>query len=1092
VDTAFEAFPQGSSYHAMQVHQSSAVGSRGRSDSLVRISRPRLDGRLCSADASQIAVLIGPAGTGKSELLRRYRNDPNVLYFRAGNEHATFARFVQGIARSVSRVAPGAAASFPRAWEQALQSRCAGTVLAHWLAEHLHGIDHRLVVDDLHDGAADSNVAAFIAGLAELRPDAGLTLALRDPGKLPIALWMATQRLDRPIDERELAFDAAEIATAAAFFGVRCPSVRFAVPAVTVIYAMARAHSDSGEAARLPAGSFDAIARSIYGRRSGRERAFLFSAALLPTMDDELLRLCGWDDADEIRDALGSDAAFIWEREENGEIRFFDRFRDYLAAQFATTDDDFRAKLARSTVRALTAAGQYGDALSVATHHHLAPAIAELLEGHGFALLEAGSVDAIAEALEAFATPGQALSGRAMALRGYLDARSGRLDTSEAWFRLAIERAEDEASRVAIAMYYAHELALRRRVDSGDALAPFVDSTTLPRDLRIDVRSSYAQALTAANRVQEAGDMTDAVLALLTDDAPIALRARVYARAAYVALECGLPGVARERALIAAPLAVSAALYDVAASTYSVLYNVAYEIDDDAVAALEYLQRLRDLAVKSGTLRLDLYALIGIYHLQAEAGNDAALFELESEITAADKHDSTSEIVEALVPARALQAAWNARFHDALRLLRPTLDHQASVERRALCLAHVALYSAAAGDIEAADCAVNAAADALDAVESPTIRFERTQLILALATLVAGDLVGVKLWLDEADQCAHRSAPRLRILRDTLAVLLAARDDPDRFERDMTAALQRLHNVAYGGMARLIEALPDRLTGSSETVASRLTRREFARRFEAAVDAVDIAPLTDWLTNGRNALFTEVSLVERFERWSAAQAGCDAQRHAAMLAVRAQIAAFRPPVPAYVRLGDDIDATIEELFGHLSEAAPLMAEHSRAVSAWCSRIARAFGLSQRDSEFVTRGGLVHDVGKIWTPAEILNAPRGLTPREWEIMRDHAPAGAWAVGEKAMLRPFVPIVRGHHERLDGAGYPDGLRGSAIPLAARIVSVADSFNAMIGRRPYRLPMAPTDALAELERHRGTQFDPEVVDAMIRIVQGRLVDE
>jgi HD-GYP domain-containing protein (c-di-GMP phosphodiesterase class II) len=80
------------------------------------------------------------------------------------------------------------------------------------------------------------------------------------------------------------------------------------------------------------------------------------------------------------------------------------------------------------------------------------------------------------------------------------------------------------------------------------------------------------------------------------------------------------------------------------------------------------------------------------------------------------------------------------------------------------------------------------------------------------------------------------------------------------------------------------------------------------------------------------------------------------------------------------------------------------------------------------------------------------------------------------------------VRGHHERLDGRGYPDGLRASAIPLSARIVAVADAFNAMIGNRPYRLPMRPTIALEELKRHAGTQFDPEVIEAMIDVLDRR----
>jgi putative nucleotidyltransferase with HDIG domain len=186
---------------------------------------------------------------------------------------------------------------------------------------------------------------------------------------------------------------------------------------------------------------------------------------------------------------------------------------------------------------------------------------------------------------------------------------------------------------------------------------------------------------------------------------------------------------------------------------------------------------------------------------------------------------------------------------------------------------------------------------------------------------------------------------------------------------------------------------------------------------------------------------------------------------------------------------DDIDTSIEILFERLDIVAPLMSEHSRAVSAWCGRLARLLSLSEDEIAFVTRCGLIHDIGKMHTPADILAAPRQLTPEEWTIMRDHAADGGRIVSEVPLLRPFAPIVRGHHERIDGKGYPDGLKGGAIPLAARIVAVADSFNAMIGRRPYRLPLAPTDALNELARHRGTQFDPEIVEAMERVVLGRL---
>ncbi|HEX3465258.1 MAG TPA: HD domain-containing phosphohydrolase [Candidatus Elarobacter sp.] len=184
---------------------------------------------------------------------------------------------------------------------------------------------------------------------------------------------------------------------------------------------------------------------------------------------------------------------------------------------------------------------------------------------------------------------------------------------------------------------------------------------------------------------------------------------------------------------------------------------------------------------------------------------------------------------------------------------------------------------------------------------------------------------------------------------------------------------------------------------------------------------------------------------------------------------------------------DEVDARIDALVVRLEHRDPLSSEHSRAVAGWCSRLARRLGLDAAEVTFATRCGLLHDVGKALTPLEILNAPRGLTDTEWKIMRAHAAAGDKLVRGVPELRPFAPAVRSHHERLDGRGYPDGLPAAAIPLTARIVAVADCFNAMIGRRPYRVPMAPSRALEELTRNRGTQFDPEIVDAMVEVVQG-----
>jgi len=198
------------------------------------------------------------------------------------------------------------------------------------------------------------------------------------------------------------------------------------------------------------------------------------------------------------------------------------------------------------------------------------------------------------------------------------------------------------------------------------------------------------------------------------------------------------------------------------------------------------------------------------------------------------------------------------------------------------------------------------------------------------------------------------------------------------------------------------------------------------------------------------------------------------------------------PRPAKERDGgpqiDEIEVVINHLIARVYEKDVLTGEHSRAVALWCMRLARRLGLREAEAQHVQRGGLLHDIGKMATPNEILNAPRRLSAEERLVIERHAAAGARMLEETPILMEFLPMVHSHHERIDGRGYPEGLKGEAIPFSARIVSVADSFNAMIGRRPYRPPLAPSIALEELARHSGTQFDPSVVAAMIAVVDGQ----
>jgi cyclic di-GMP phosphodiesterase len=128
------------------------------------------------------------------------------------------------------------------------------------------------------------------------------------------------------------------------------------------------------------------------------------------------------------------------------------------------------------------------------------------------------------------------------------------------------------------------------------------------------------------------------------------------------------------------------------------------------------------------------------------------------------------------------------------------------------------------------------------------------------------------------------------------------------------------------------------------------------------------------------------------------------------------------------------------------------------------------------------GFFLHDIGKVGIPEHILCKPGPLSPDEWVIMKTHPVVGAQIVEPITFLGEAVDLVRHHHERFDGGGYPDGLRGEAIPLPARVFAVADSFDAMTSERPYRRAMSVDHALDELEGGAGTQFDPDVVDVFI----------
>jgi len=164
-------------------------------------------------------------------------------------------------------------------------------------------------------------------------------------------------------------------------------------------------------------------------------------------------------------------------------------------------------------------------------------------------------------------------------------------------------------------------------------------------------------------------------------------------------------------------------------------------------------------------------------------------------------------------------------------------------------------------------------------------------------------------------------------------------------------------------------------------------------------------------------------------------------------------------------------------------------EHCKDVVALALDVARELSLDLERQRLVEFGALLHDIGKIAVPKEIVNKPGKLDPREWEIIKTHTVEGQRMLDRVGGFMGSVGrVVRCHHERWDGAGYPDGLAGEQIPLEARIISCCDAYNAMTTDRPYRRSIPVAQALGELVAHAGTQFDPRVVEALRRVASAQ----
>jgi HD-GYP domain-containing protein (c-di-GMP phosphodiesterase class II) len=211
------------------------------------------------------------------------------------------------------------------------------------------------------------------------------------------------------------------------------------------------------------------------------------------------------------------------------------------------------------------------------------------------------------------------------------------------------------------------------------------------------------------------------------------------------------------------------------------------------------------------------------------------------------------------------------------------------------------------------------------------------------------------------------------------------------------------------------------------------------------------------------------------------------------IAVQGAVAVEQAELFAKVRAyADEVelsyDSTLKALTAALDAKDDVTEGHCERVSKLTTVLARQLGVGERALVDIERGALLHDVGKIGVPDAVLKKPAALNDMEWEAIRKHPLLAGVMISKVGFLEGATPILMYHHERFDGGGYPFGLSGDRIPFEARIFSVVDAYDAITSDRPYRQARTHEEAMLEIARHSGTQFDPSIVMAFQSLMGSR----
>jgi LuxR family maltose regulon positive regulatory protein len=681
--------------------------------------------------------------------------------------------------------------------------------LCDWFVEHTKRASCTMVIDDLHY-ATDVASVAFLADVIERTGERiSWIIAARTDMGLPVATWVAYGRMDFPVGEEDLRFtpeealatagdaeapaDPKEVESLRVLTGGWPVALNIALRTRTRVRDLETASSGTREIV------YRYLAEQILASLPENQRRFLTASSVFSTFDGEIVERLG---ARELFAEIRRNVTFLTEISP-GEFRYHDLFREFLESELLRSGRAAWREATAEGARLLEARGDERAALLLYARAADAEAIVRILERSGLALFERGEGAALRAAIESLPEGQTRESAMVQGLRAMIEAARGHFETAEPGFLAAIADSRDPAVRFNLVHRYAVELVRHGR-DCIALLEPVALDTSVPKQAQLPVLGTLATAYAGAGSLDRAEDTIERALKLVDSETSDETRARLLQQASYV-YQFTHPDRARKYAGLAIELAVARNLYDVAARACSVQYAILYNETTDPIGLLRILDQLGEYARKGGSEQTRLYGLIASYDLEVERGEESALAQLDRELAESQAALPLASN-EMLVPARALRETWSGNFSRAYELI--CGSSQRNDERRAVAVTLAALCAFAAGMPAQGDTSVLEANELFEGGAAASMQIIRARLFLALAEMLRGRAREAHRHLSAAEKAVSPSMSQLRAFVHAVRAAYRARMTQSDDSAAWPAALERLRAVHFGGIARMLAALP--------------------------------------------------------------------------------------------------------------------------------------------------------------------------------------------------------------------------------------------------------------------------------------------